>query len=227
MFAGGCRAGSDGDIRHPAAARVTICRTSAWIPRGRVDLPTGKQLIAKRVPNECDRALPNLAGKRLSTIEASSFVGMKQETAPFGLALLGPGDAWRWMGIDPDIRLVSCWLVDRLSAAATAPSAALARSTPTSGLRLDANALSGSLCRARSTQASNAYDTALRRHFSGPKRGARIHNALRNGRERLSSAGARIPSTRSRRSESGFPQRTSSSFDRGFAQRLPSSRSDT
>jgi len=69
MFAGGCRAGSDGDIRHPAAARVTICRTSAGIPRGRVDLPTGKHPAAKRVPDECDRALPNLAGKRLSTSE--------------------------------------------------------------------------------------------------------------------------------------------------------------
>ena len=199
MFAGGCRAGSDGDIRHSAAARVTICRTSAWIPRGRVDLPTGKHPAAKRVPDECDRALPNLAGKRLSTSDGHR-----------------PGYQAGFMLARRQIKRGG----DR-------PSAALARSTPTSGLRLDANALSGSLCRARSTQASNAYDTALRRHFSGPKRGARIHNALRNGRERLSSAGARIPSTRSRRSESGFPQRTSSSFDRGFAQRLPSSRSDT
>ena len=226
MFAGGCRAGSDGDIRHPAAARVTICRTSAWIPRGRVDLPTGKHPAAKRVPDECDRALPNLAGKRLSTSETSSFVGMKQETAPLGShcsALATP----EMDGHRPGYQAGFMPARRQIKRGGDRPSAALARSTPTSGLRLDANALSGSLCRARSTQASNAYDTALRRHFSGPKRGARIHNALRNGRERLSSAGARIPSTRSRRSESGFPQRTSSSFDRGFAQRLPSSRSDT
>jgi len=226
MFAGGCRAGSDGDIRHPAAARVTICRTSAWIPRGRVDLPTGKRPAAKRVPDECDRALPNLAGKRLSTSETSSFVGMKQETAPLGShcsALATPEMDGHRPGYQAGFMPARRQIKRGGDRPVSGPSAFDADIRPPTRCKCAIGVLVPSPLDA----SEQRHDTALRRHFSGPKRGARIHNALRNGRERLSSAGARIPSTRSRRSESGFPQRTSSSFDRGFAQRLPSSRSDT
>ncbi len=59
-----------------------------------------------------DRALRNLACKRVQVDEIWSFVGMKQKHVPDERrGEHGIGDVWTWTAIDADTKLVPCWAV--------------------------------------------------------------------------------------------------------------------
>jgi IS1 family transposase len=59
-----------------------------------------------------DGAMQNLASKRIQVDEIWAFVGAKEKTAPERKKYeLGWGDAWTWVALDADSKLVPCWMV--------------------------------------------------------------------------------------------------------------------
>ena len=59
-----------------------------------------------------DRVFQSLSSKRLQIDEISGFVGAKQKNAsPEAKAAGTAGDAWLWLAIDADTKLVPCWHV--------------------------------------------------------------------------------------------------------------------
>jgi IS1 family transposase len=59
-----------------------------------------------------DKALRNIASRRIECDEIWSFVGMKAKTVPDERrGEYGIGDVWTWVAIDPDTKLVPTWLV--------------------------------------------------------------------------------------------------------------------
>lgn len=59
-----------------------------------------------------DRVLRNLNCKRIEADETWSFVGMKQKNVPKELqGTLGFGDAYVWVALDSDSKLIPCWHV--------------------------------------------------------------------------------------------------------------------
>ena len=59
-----------------------------------------------------DKAFRNLTCKKLQVDEIWSFVGAKARNAtPEQKEALGWGDAWTWISIDADTKLVPCWAV--------------------------------------------------------------------------------------------------------------------
>ena len=56
-----------------------------------------------------DHVLRNLPCKRIQCDEIWSFVGAKQRHVEAGAR--GYGDVWTWTALDPDTKLVVCWLV--------------------------------------------------------------------------------------------------------------------
>jgi IS1 family transposase len=65
-----------------------------------------------------DRVLRNLRCKRVQCDEIWSYIGCKQKNVkPERAAKEVVGDAWVWVAIDADTKLVPCWLVSRRDAA--------------------------------------------------------------------------------------------------------------
>jgi IS1 family transposase len=59
-----------------------------------------------------DRAVRNVASKRVQCDEVWSFVGMKEKTAKGHKARpAAVGDVWTWTGIDADSKLIIAWLL--------------------------------------------------------------------------------------------------------------------
>ena len=61
--------------------------------------------------NYQDRTFRNLQCKRLQCDEIWSFVGCKQKNLKSGVSKDGWGDAWTWVAIDTETKLVPCWFV--------------------------------------------------------------------------------------------------------------------
>jgi IS1 family transposase len=58
-----------------------------------------------------DKTLRNLTCKRLQCDELWSFVGCKEKNVTAEKKAKGHGDAWIWMALDADTKLVPCWFV--------------------------------------------------------------------------------------------------------------------
>ena len=65
-----------------------------------------------------DRVLRNLSCKRIQCDEIWAFVGAKEKNASAEQKEMGWGDAWTWTAIDPQTKLVPCWLVGTRDAGA-------------------------------------------------------------------------------------------------------------
>lgn len=63
-----------------------------------------------------DKAFVNLKCKRIQCDEIWSFVYAKEKNCPTEKKANGGGDAWTWVALDPDSKLVPCWLVGRRDA---------------------------------------------------------------------------------------------------------------
>src|SRR5436190_1978440 len=60
-----------------------------------------------------DRTFRNLRCKRLQCDEIWSFVYAKEKNCRAEHKAKGAGDAWTWVAIDPDTKLVPCWYIGR------------------------------------------------------------------------------------------------------------------
>jgi IS1 family transposase len=63
-----------------------------------------------------DKAFRNLKSRRIQCDEIWSFVYAKDRNCPAEHKAKGGGDAWTWVAIDPDTKLVPCWLVGQRDA---------------------------------------------------------------------------------------------------------------
>jgi len=69
--------------------------------------------------NYQDEAMRNLSCRRLECDEIWSFChSKKKNVAPENQGILGYGDVWTWVAIDPDSKLVPCWHVGNRDARA-------------------------------------------------------------------------------------------------------------
>jgi IS1 family transposase len=67
--------------------------------------------------NYQDEAMRNLPCRRIECDEIWSFCyAKKKNVAPEHQGILGYGDVWTWVAIDPDSKLVPCWHVGRRDA---------------------------------------------------------------------------------------------------------------
>lgn len=65
-----------------------------------------------------DKILRNLTCKRMQCDEIWSFCQMKERNVPANRkGVLGYGDIWTWTALDPDTKLIACFLVGERSAA--------------------------------------------------------------------------------------------------------------
>jgi IS1 family transposase len=92
----------------------SVCRMTGFAKR------TVTRLLVE-VGSACfhyqDRVLHNLKCKRLQCDEIWSFIGCKQKNVTPAKAETGiVGDAWVWVAIDADTKLVPCWLVGKRDA---------------------------------------------------------------------------------------------------------------
>src|SRR6266436_162347 len=62
-----------------------------------------------------DKVFRNLSCKRIQCDEIWSFVYAKDKNCPKEHKAKGGGDAWTWVAIDPDTKLVPCWFVGNRS----------------------------------------------------------------------------------------------------------------
>jgi len=60
-----------------------------------------------------DAALRDLPCKRIQADEIWSFIGAKEKNVRVAQNKLGMGDAWTWVAIDRDTKLVRSWLVGK------------------------------------------------------------------------------------------------------------------
>jgi IS1 family transposase len=60
-----------------------------------------------------DAALRDLPCKRIQADEIWSFIGAKEKNVRVGRNKSGMGDAWTWVAIDRDTKLIPCWLVGK------------------------------------------------------------------------------------------------------------------
>src|SRR5438094_1274498 len=58
-----------------------------------------------------DKAFRNLKCRRLQCDEVWSFVGAKERNCSAEMKAKGAGDAWTWVAIDADTKLVPCWFI--------------------------------------------------------------------------------------------------------------------
>lgn len=65
-----------------------------------------------------DRTLRNLPCKRIQCDEIWSFVGCKEKNVTPEKKAQGQGDAWTWVALDADTKLVPCWFVGTRDAGA-------------------------------------------------------------------------------------------------------------
>src|SRR5437762_428259 len=63
-----------------------------------------------------DKTFRNLKCRRIQCDEIWSFVYAKDRNCPAEHKVKGGGDAWTWVAIDPDTKLVPCWFVGDRSA---------------------------------------------------------------------------------------------------------------
>jgi IS1 family transposase len=63
-----------------------------------------------------DKNFRNLKSKRIQCDEIWSFVYAKEKNCPTEKKAIGGGDAWTWVALDPDSKLVPCWLVGQRDA---------------------------------------------------------------------------------------------------------------
>jgi len=61
--------------------------------------------------NYQDKTFRNLSCKRIQCDEIWSFVYAKNKNCSLEQKVKGAGDAWTWVAIDPDSKLVPCWLI--------------------------------------------------------------------------------------------------------------------
>ena len=61
--------------------------------------------------NYQSRVFKNLSCKRIQCDEIWSFVGSKEKNTSSEKKAEGCGDAWTWVALDADKKLVPCWLV--------------------------------------------------------------------------------------------------------------------
>ena len=58
-----------------------------------------------------DKVFVNLKCKRIQCDEIWSFVGAKEKNCTAEMKAKGNGDAWTWVALDAESKLVPCWLV--------------------------------------------------------------------------------------------------------------------
>ena len=63
-----------------------------------------------------DKVFNNLSCKRIQCDEIWSFVYAKDRNCPAEHKAKGGGDAWTWVAIDPDTKLVPCWFIGQRDA---------------------------------------------------------------------------------------------------------------
>ena len=63
-----------------------------------------------------DKAFVNLKSRRIECDEIWSFVYAKEKNCPSDAKKKGGGDAWTWVALDPDSKLVPCWMVGKRDA---------------------------------------------------------------------------------------------------------------
>src|SRR5437867_1341232 len=63
-----------------------------------------------------DKVFNNLSCKRIQCDEIWSFVYAKDRNCPVEQKANGGGDAWTWVAIDPDTKLVPCWFIGQRDA---------------------------------------------------------------------------------------------------------------
>lgn len=63
-----------------------------------------------------DKVFRNLSCKRIQCDEIWSFVYAKDKNCPKEHKAKGGGDAWTWVAIDPDTKLVPCWFIGQRDA---------------------------------------------------------------------------------------------------------------
>ena len=63
-----------------------------------------------------DNVFRNLKCKRIQCDEIWSFVYAKGKNCPVEQKAKGGGDAWTWVAIDPDTKLVPCWFIGQRDA---------------------------------------------------------------------------------------------------------------
>src|SRR5437764_10640179 len=63
-----------------------------------------------------DKAFRNLPCKRIQCDEIWSFVYAKEKNCSLENKAQGAGDAWTWVAIDAQTKLVPCWFVGRRDA---------------------------------------------------------------------------------------------------------------
>src|SRR5689334_23874923 len=63
--------------------------------------------------NYQDRVMVNLPCKRIQLDECWAFCYAKQKNVTPEIAAKNPGagDAWTWAAIDPDTKLIPCWII--------------------------------------------------------------------------------------------------------------------
>ena len=65
-----------------------------------------------------DKTLKNLSCKRIQCDEIWSFIGAKEKNTSDEKKAQGWGDAWTWVALDPDTKLIPCWFVGTRDAGA-------------------------------------------------------------------------------------------------------------
>src|SRR6266571_372802 len=63
-----------------------------------------------------DKVFRNLKCKRVQCDEIWSFVYAKGKNCPVEQKAKGGGDAWTWVALDPDTKLVPCWFIGQRDA---------------------------------------------------------------------------------------------------------------
>src|SRR5436190_3928041 len=63
-----------------------------------------------------DKVFRNLTPKRIQCDEIWSFVYAKDKNCSIEQKAKGAGDIWTWVAIDPDTKLVPCWMIGRRNA---------------------------------------------------------------------------------------------------------------
>lgn len=107
--------------RTPSASRVQVlrCLVDGMSLRATcrvtgVSMPTVLKFLVQ-IGDLCarlhDQLVMKVAAKRVQVDEAWSFVGAKQKNASDEQKAEGMGDAWTWIALDSDSKLVISWLV--------------------------------------------------------------------------------------------------------------------
>jgi IS1 family transposase len=72
--------------------------------------------LGRACSNYQNKAFRNLNCKRIQCDEIWSFVGAKERNCTAHMKAHGAGDVWTWVALDPDSKLVPCWLIGNRNA---------------------------------------------------------------------------------------------------------------